>query len=412
MVLGALINGSLDFSVCRATLAAEDFFIDSHRRIYRRLEEMTKAGTEIDHVTVGQELVNHGECEAAGGFSYLVDLDNETPRLPHFDSYLRIVKDKSILRRVVAVADQIRNQAILGEGQPGELLLHGEKVLVELGLEAASSAEFQTPEDVIMAAGSLQSYLDRGRAFGVPTGFDRLDRMTCGMRPGQLWVLGAFTSGGKSTLARNIILNAALRGYPGALITLEMSVDEVTDGLLCALGGIDTQIIRRGLDVERKKVGTAATQVSKLPIYIRDRACSIPQIHGLLRKLKSERKITFAIVDYLQLITPSGRNETRTNEVSQISRGLKNIAVDLKLPIIALSQFKRGEGARRPQLSDLRESGSIEQDANVAILLYAEATDEDLTAYPTEVIVAKQRNGEVGTVPFLFNKKHGVFTEC
>jgi replicative DNA helicase len=413
MILGGVINGALDFYACRAILSNADFVLDAHRCIYKRLEQICEVGTEIDSVIVAQELVNHGELERAGGISYIAELDEGTPRLPHFDAYLRMVKDKSILRGIIAVAEDIRNQAILAQGAPGDLVASAERVLVQLGLEAASSDDFQTPEQVIMSAGSLQSYLDRSRSLGVPTGFDRLDRMTCGMRPGQLWVLAAFTSGGKSTFARNIALHAATQNYPGAFITLEMSADEVTDGLICAAGGIDSQVIRRGLNLDSRKVGAAAKHVSNLPIYIRDRACTIPQIHGLLRKLKAEKRITFAVVDYLQLTSPAGRFENRTNEVSHLSRGLKNIAVDLKIPILALSQFKRvGDVPRRPQLSDLRESGSIEQDANVVVFLYSGQIDADLENYPTEVIVAKQRNGEVGTVPFTFNKKHGVFREA
>lgn len=187
-------------------------------------------------------------------------------------------------------------------------------MLVQLGLEASSSEEFRTPKDLFMEAGSLQNYLEQRNKFGIPTGFDRLDRMTCGMRPGQLWILAGFTSGGKSALARNIALNASRSGHP-----------------------------------------------------------------GVLRKLKAERGIKFAIGDYLQLMTAVGRFDNRTNEVSHLSRGLNNIAVDLKIPIVALSQFKRiGDVPRRPKLSDLRESGSIEQDANVVILLHCDNPDTEV----------------------------------
>jgi replicative DNA helicase len=413
MILGGIINGSLDFQTCRATVSADDFALEAHRRIYRHIEQMCEAGIAIDHVTLSDELIKCGELESVGGLGYLVELDNDTPRLSHFDQYIITVKDKSILRKTVIVADKIRNQAILEQGNPGELLGQAENMLAQLGLEATSSEEFRTPRDVIMSAGSLQNYLERRRQFAIRTGFDRLDRMTCGMRPGQLWVLAAFTSGGKSTFARNIALNAARRGEPNAFITLEMSEDEVTDGLICAAGGIDSQVIRRGLDIDREKIRAAASQVADLPIYIRDGAgCTIPKIHGALRKLKAERGIRFAIVDYLQLMTSVGRFDNRTNEVSYLSRGLKSIAVDLKLPIVALSQFKRvGDVPRRPQLSDLRESGSIEQDANVVILLFSEHNDSDWEFNPTEVIVAKQRNGAIGTIPFEFHKKHGVFRE-
>lgn len=411
MILGAIINGSLDFYTCRATLSTDDFALEKHRKIFRRIEGMSEAGTAIDNATVGQELLHYAELESVGGLAYLVDLDNETPRLPHFDQYIRTVKDKSILRKTAIVADNIRSQAILAQGDPEQLLGRAESMLAQLGLEASSSEEFKTPKDVIMAAGSLQNYLGRRNQFGIPTGFDHLDRMTCGMRPGQLWIIAAFTSGGKSALARNIALNAVRAGHPGAFITLEMSDDEVTDGLISTVGSIDSQVIRRGLDFDRDRIRAAALAVADLPIYIRDGGgCTIPQIHGALRKLKAERRITFAIVDYLQLMTAVGRFDNRTNEVSHLSRGLKNIAVDLKIPIVALSQFKRiGDVPRRPKLSDLRESGSIEQDANVVVLLHSDHPDAEVCV--AEVIVAKQRNGPIGTIPFEFHKKHGAFRE-
>jgi len=412
MILGAILNGSLDYYSCSAILRGDDFVLEAHRRIYASIGELSEGGAGIDYATVGQKLFDRGALESVGGMAYLVDLDNNTPRLAQFDEYLRTVKDKSILRKTVMVADAIRSQVILEHGEPGVLLARAEEMLVQLGMEVASSSEFQTPKDVIMAAGSLQSYLSRRRDFGVPTGFDHLDRMTCGMRPGQLWVLAAFTSGGKSTFARNIALNAARAGHACGFITLEMGADEVTDGLICAAGGIDSQVIRRGLDVDRGRVRAAAMVITELPIYIRSSGCTIPQIHCSLRKLKAERDIRFAVVDYLQLITPTGRFDNRTNEVSHISRGLKNIAVDLDIPLVALSQFKRvGNVPRRPELSDLRESGSIEQDANVVIFLYSERIDSEMEVYPTDVIVAKQRNGPIGSIPFGFNKRHGIFRE-
>jgi replicative DNA helicase len=407
MILGGIINQSLDFHTCRATLSADDFALEAHRKIYRRIEQMCEAGIAIDNATAGQELQRCAELDSVGGLAYLVDLDNETPRLPHFDQYIGTVKNKSILRKTAFIADNIRSQAILSRGEPEELLGCAENMLAQLGLEASSSEEFRTPKDVIMTAGSLQNYLERRTQFGIPTGFDHLDRMTCGMRPGQLWIIAAFTSGGKSALARNIALNATQSGHPGAFITLEMSEDEVTDGLICAVGGVDSQVIRRGLEIDRDRIRAAALKVADLKLYIRDGGgCTIPQVRGALRKLKAERGIKFAIVDYLQLMTAVGRFDNRTNEVSHLSRGLKNIAVDLKISIVALSQFKRiGDVPRRPKLSDLQESGSIEQDANVVILLYSEHPDAEVC--PTEVIVAKQRNGPIGTIPFEFHKQHG-----
>ena len=319
----------------------------------------------------------------------------------------------SVWRKIVNIGDLIRNQAILQQGSPEEMLGRAERMLIELGLESSSSEEFRTPMEVITAAGGLQSYLDRRKQSGIPTGFDRIDRMTCGMQPGQLWIVGAITSGGKSSLIRNIALNAGRRGYPGAFITLEMSEGR-SDRRVDLCGGRNRLTgDSAGVEHRQGQILAAATEVCRLQIHIRDRAgCTIPQLHALLRKLKAEYGITYAMVDYLQQMTPVGRFDNRTNEVSHLSRGLKNIAVDLKIPVIAPSQLKRvGEKPRRPLLSDLRESGSIEQDANVVILLYSESLDMDLQVYPTEVIVAKQRCGPIGTILFEFNKAQGIFRE-
>lgn len=413
LVLAAILKHSVDFWECRSALDAGDFSTEAHRTIWRRLAEMHDANQGIDYATVAQCLFNHGELEACGGFSYLADLDNGMPGLPAIDQHVKIVRDKSLLRRAIGVAESIKTEAILGTGNPTELLTRAERMLIGLGLEAASTKTFSTPGEVILKHGALQKYLERGRETGVPLGYPGLDRMTCGMRRKQLWILAASTGCGKSTFARNVALNAAYRGYPGAFVSLEMSEEEITDGFICAAGEIDTQVIRRGLNFERDRVRDAAARIADLPIYIRDKAgCTVDQLHGELRKLKAERGITYAIVDYLQLMSAGGRYENRNVEVGVISRGLKLIAMDLDIPVMALSQLKRlGQGNPKPSLQDLRDSGSLEQDANVVMFLWSEKSELEMTVYPTEVTVAKQRGGPVGMKQFGFQKSSGIFRE-
>lgn len=412
-ILGSVLLDDSHFVAVCASLSAADFSLEKHRRIFAAMTALGGRGERIDRVTTATELQRSGQLESIDGISYLISLDDGLPQLTHIDSYLKIVRDKSILRKTIHIADGIRDRAMAGGEFATELLGNAESMLAQLGVEASDSSEFLNPGEVIRRAGSLQKYLERGVEFGVPAGFPGLDRMTCGMRPGQLWIVGGYTSSGKSTLARNMAKNAAAHNYPGAFVTLEMQSEEVTDGLICAQGEIDSQVIRRGLDFERSRTRQAAVIVSDLPIYIRDRGtCTLPQLHAGLRKLQSERGITWAIIDYLQLMSGTGRSENRTQEVSQFSRGLKQIASDLKIPIVALSQLKRtGDVPRRPQLSDLRESGTIEQDANVVLLLYSEKIDVDMEVYPTELIVAKQRGGPTGVIQLGFNKAHGIFRE-
>lgn len=413
-VLGSILLDDGRYLDAAYVLLDEDFALEKHRRIFRRMADLHDRGDRVDRVTVANELLRHNELESVDGLAYLVSLDDGLPHLADVGAYIQLVKKKSILRKVCCAADDLRTQAILETGEPNELLSRAERMLVDLGLEASSSNTFATPGDVIRKAGSLQGYLDRRKESGITTGFSGLDRMTGGMRETQLWILAAYTAGGKSTFMRGMALDAAREGFPGAIITLEMDEQETTDGLICAHGGIDTQIIRRGLDYERDKIRRAASEVADLPIYIRDRAgANVEQLHGELRKLKAERDIRYAMIDYLQLL--KGEGKSRYDQVSNITRGLKLLAMDLRIPVVALSQLSRPanrqEAPPRPTLAMLRDSGSIEQDANVVIFLYSEQQTMNLQVYPTEVIVAKQRGGPEGVLQVGFEKRTGVFRE-
>jgi replicative DNA helicase len=422
LIFGAILKHSVDFWEVRSALTDTDFSIEKHRIIWRTLCEMHDAGRGIDRVTLAQSLHDNRELEACDGLTYLVSLDDGMPGLPVVDQYIRIVRDKSIMRRVIAISDKLRSDAILGNADsPSELLVRAEKMLMDLGMEASSTKTFSTPGEVIRKYGSLQSYLERGKdpSAGVPLGFPGLDALTCGMRKKQLWILSAITGGGKSTFARNIALNAGRHGIPGAFITLEMTEEEITDCFICAEGEIDLQVIRRGVMRDRAKLSAAAHRVDSMPIYIRDKSgCTLDQLHGELRKLKAEKDIQYAIVDYLQLISSGGRYESRNVEVGAISRGLKLIATDIDIPVMALSQIRRLDTAGadknpKPKLHDLRDSGSIENDANVVIFLWSEFLNSEvpMTVVPTDVIVAKQRGGPIGKRPFGFEKSTGIFRE-
>lgn len=415
-VLGSILLDDSRYLDAAYVLTPEDFALRRHRLIFERMADIYERHEHIDRVTVANELLKHNQLEEVEGLTYLISLDDGLPHISSIESYVRIVRDKSILRKVCYAAQSLRDEAIVAQDNPTELLARAEKMLVSLGIEASSDETFSTPGDVIRKAGNLQNYLNRDKGECVPTGYGRLDRMTGGMAPGQLWILAAGPKCGKSSLARNITLNAARAGYPGAFITLEMNETETTDGFICAHGGIDNQIIRRGLDRETDRVRRAASELADMPIYIRDKGgCTNERLNSELRKLKAEKGIRYAVVDYLGLMDSGGRYENRNVEVSKLTRGLKRTASDLGIPMLVLCQLNResrkGEVPRRPQLTDLRDSGSIEQDANVVLFVFSDVTMDNLAVYPTEVIVAAQRGGPTGSLPFGFEKSTGIFRE-
>lgn len=413
-ILSAILKGTLEYAECRACLEPADFAIERHREIYEMCGALIERGIDPDRVTVAQAFHESNKLESVGGIGYLVDLDENCPALPHLDDYIRVVRDKAILRKIVVIADNIRSEAILETRDPRELLANAEKFMADLGMNSQRESEFKTPGEVIRAAGGLDKYLNRRKEAGVLTGFNRLDAMTGGIRPGQLWTIAAVTGGGKSTFARNIALNAARQAYPGAFITLEMTEAEVTDGFICSQGQIETQIIRGGLASHyMSQVSESCGAVSDLPIFVRDQAgATIPKLHAELRRLKAEHDIRYAIVDYLQLMIPVGKFGTRAEQVGHLSRGLKLIGLDLKIGVVALSQIRRLEAKRAPELHDLRESGSIENDSDLVGFLHCPWQEEKMDYYPTDFILAKQRGGPTDTIPFSFRKSTGTFYEA
>lgn len=417
LILAAILKDTLDYRDCAAVLNTSDFALEAHRIIFRHMGELADASSGIDTTTVLQALRKAQELDAVGGISYVIDLDAGMPGLPRLDDYIRIVRDKSILRRTVYIADQIRNDAILERSDASELLGKAERMLSDLGTEAARDTEFENVGEIIRSAGGLDGFLRRDTSAGVMTGFPEFDSMTCGMRGGQLWIVGADTGGGKSTFARNIGFNASVKGHAGVLVALEMSKQEIAEGLIGHAAQIDTQILRRGISIERDKIRRATNHLAELPFYVRDEgSATIPKLHGLLRRMKQEMGIKYAIVDYLQLMTPTGKHGTRSEEVGSLSRGLKLIAQDLKLCMVALSQTttqRRANGKSvRPELTDLRESGSLEQDADLVAFIFSEWQAAQMEWYPAEVILAKQRGGPKGRIEFLWNKSTGSFREC
>jgi replicative DNA helicase len=414
-VLGSILLDDSFYIQAAGTLEADDFSLEKHRRIFRRMGELQDRGEKIDRITVANELMKFNELEACDGLGYLVSLDDGLPQIPNLDAYIRIVKDKSVLRRIIFASQNMMNRCLMGEEHPDEILAGAEETLLKLGEARVKTGLLDAHQILESYEGGINAFLDPSKRLkGVSTGFAKLDEMTGGMHGGDLFILAARPSMGKTALALNIAQHVALRlKQTVAVFSLEMSKESLLTRMLCAAARVDSQRFRAGYLTaeERRKLNGALHELVEAPLFIDDTAgIHLMDMHAKLRRLQAERgKIGLIIVDYLQLMTGRGRFENRNQEVSALSRGMKLLAKELNVPILVLSQLSRAvetrQGDHRPQLSDLRESGSIEQDADLVGFIFREEVyhrdREDLRGL-AELIVAKQRNGPVGTVNLVF----------
>ncbi len=414
-VLGSiLLNDSL-FVQAAGSLEAEDFSLEKHRRIFKRMGDLHERDERIDRITVANELMKFSELEACDGLSYLVSLDDGLPQMPNVDAYIRIVKDKSVLRRIIITSQHMINRCLLDSEKPEEILAGAEETLLKLG-EAQAKSGLVNPEEILRAYdGGINAFLDPSKRIkGISTGFTKLDEYTGGMHGGDLFIVAARPSMGKTAFALNIAQHVALRlKETVAIFSLEMSKESLLTRMLCSAARVDSQRFRAGYltQEERRKLNHGLHELVDAPLYIDDSAgINMMEMHAKLRRLQSERgKLGLVVVDYLQLMSSPGRVENRNQEVSALSRGMKLLAKELNVPMMVLSQLSRAvetrQGDHRPQLSDLRESGSIEQDADVVGFIFREEVynrdREDLRGL-AELIIAKQRNGPVGTVNMVF----------
>jgi replicative DNA helicase len=415
-VLGSILLDESLYIQAAGVLTADDFSIEKHRRIFRRMGALQERDEHIDRITVANELMKFNELEACDGLSYLVSLDDGLPQIPNVDSYIRIVKDKSALRRIMLASQHMINRALAGEESADEILAGAEETLLKLG-EMRFKAGLQPARQIVENyEGGINAFLDPSKRIkGISTGFTKLDEYTGGLHGGDLFILAARPSMGKTALALNIAQHVALKlKQTVAIFSLEMSQESLLTRMLCSVARVDSQKFRAGFlsQEERRKLNHALHEITEAPLYIDDTAgLQIMDLHAKLRRLQSEpdRKLGLVIVDYLQLMTGRGRYENRNQEVSALSRSFKLLAKELNVPMMVLSQLSRApetrQGDHRPQLSDLRESGSIEQDADVVAFIFREEVyqrdREDLRGL-AELIVAKQRNGPIGTVKLVF----------
>jgi replicative DNA helicase len=417
-VLGSILLDDSLFVQVAGELQAEDFALEKHRILFTRMSELHDRGEHIDRVTVYNELLKHNEAEACDGLSYLISLDDGLPRISNVDAYVHIVHDKSILRRIIFTSQKLIDRCMLGQDEPEEILGGAEESLLKIS-DFGIKATLSSPRQIIDEFdGGLNALLDpSSRLKGLSSGFIKLDEMTGGLNPGELFILAARPSMGKTAMALNIAQHVVTSKDPKpvAVFSLEMTKESLLTRMLCAAARVDGQKFRAGYlgKEERRRLSSAATALSAAPLFIDDTSgANLMDIHAKLRRLKADQHgLGLVIIDYLQLMSGRGRFENRNQEISTLSRGLKLLAKELEVPMMVLSQLSRApevrQGDRRPQLSDLRDSGSIEQDADLVGFIFREEVykpeRQDLRGV-AELMVAKQRNGPTGIVKLVFLK--------
>jgi replicative DNA helicase len=418
-ILGAILLDNASHSEAAEKLEPDDFSLDSHRRIFLRMSELMDAQRAVDIVTLAAELDRYKEREAVGGVAYLASLTEGLPRRPVIEEYIRIVKDKSLLRRLMAICSSaIARAADQSEDAIGVLDVVGSQLL-DVSQKSISGG-FQSLDQIVANSfGSIDNlYKESREVTGLATDFTELDRMTSGLQKGELFILAARPSMGKTAFAINIAQNAAVNSQAVvAVFSLEMSKESLLRRMLASQAWVDQRKLQTGFlgREDHDKLQNALGQLVESRLFIDDTAgISLAEMRAKARRLKlNSGGLDLIVIDYLQLMTATLAGskkgyENRTQEVSAISRGLKALAKELDVPVIALSQLSRASERRgddkRPMLSDLRESGSIEQDADVVAFIHREAyynRDEEMSESDkakSEIILAKQRNGPTGTV--------------
>jgi replicative DNA helicase len=423
-ILGAILLDNFTYTQASSeNLQADDFSLDSHRRIYARITELADSGRPVDLVTLAEELSRRKEVEAIGGVAYLSSLTDGLPHRPNIEQYVRIVKDKALLRGLIYASNAAIARA-MDEAEPAQdVLISAEASIYELSDKRFTSGFRDVKQIVKESFGSIDALYERGqRVTGLETHFVDLDGMTSGLQRSDLVIIAARPSMGKTAFALNIAENAAIHDNKVVgVFSLEMSREALLLRLLCSNARVDSHKLRTGFlgRDDYQKLVEALGRLAEAPIFIDDTpGITISEMRAKARRLQHQMsgRLDLIIVDYLQLMSggvPGGkaRYENRTQEVSAISRGLKLLAKEMRVPVLALSQLSRAPESRggdhRPQLADLRESGSIEQDADVVAFIFREEVYDPKPENEgfAELIIAKQRNGPTGKVDLAFIKR-------
>lgn len=418
-ILGCMLLDKESISTVTELLKGEDFYREDHREIFEAVMDLFDRAEPIDIITVSEQLKSRGTLESTGGLDNLANMANLVPTTSNARHYAKIVEEKSMMRRLIKTSSEIMNMGYEATEEVTYVLDRAEKGIFDI-LQKRNTQGFTHIKDVLVDAFDRleELYNSKGYVTGIPTGFLDLDYKTAGLHNSDLILIAARPAMGKTAFALNIAQYAAVhKQVPVAIFSLEMAKDQLVNRMLCSEVLVDAQRMRTGKleDDDWQKVAMALGPMSEAPIYIDDTpGTSIMDIRAKCRRLKLEKNLGLVVIDYLQLMQGRGKNENRQQEISEISRSLKIMAKEINVPVICLSQLSRGPESRtdhRPMLSDLRESGAIEQDADIVMFLYRDDyynpdTEKKNVA---EVILAKHRSGSTGTVELLWMGQYTKF---
>jgi len=420
-VLGAMLRSREAAMLAVENLKPEDFYDPANREIYSAMQSMSAASRPIDLVTLDEELTRRGKLDAVGGAAYLVELSRSVPSASNIQAYIRIVDEKSTLRKLIAAAETILKDCYAGETETQDILETAEKAIYNITMRKGGE-ELQAIQPVLIATFEKIEQLvkNNGRIEGVPTGYTELDDTLTGLHGGELILVAGRPAMGKTSIGMNFIENAAIRaGKKAAVFSLEMPAEQLAMRMLCTEARVNMQNVRRGQisDKEWGDLCDALVTIGPASIHIDcTPGITVPELRSKARRLQLEHGLDVIMIDYLSLMSATGKTGSRQEEVSQISRTLKALALELGVPVIALQQLSRaptGRANHRPQLSDIRESGAIEQDADVVMFIHREEYYDPDTPDKgmAELIIAKQRNGSLGTVKLGWKGEYTWFTD-
>jgi len=421
-LIGGLMLDAQAWDKVADVIIAEDFYRKDHRLIFDAIRHLVEDGNPCDVVTVSEYLDNRSELESAGGLEYLATLANETPGAANARAYAKILRERSTLRDLINAGNEIAGNAFTTDGRSAsEILDEAERVVFEIAEKGSRGKQgFKSLKQILPSAVDRIDLLHQsdGDITGISTGFHEFDKLTAGLQGGDLVIVAGRPSMGKTTLAINIAENAAIgTKVPTAIFSMEMPSEQLAFRMIASLGRVDQTHLRTGRfpDEDWSRINTAVQLMCEAPIFIDDTAGLSPtEIRARARRLQREHGFGLIVVDYLQLMQVPGNKENRATEISEISRSLKALAKELSLPVIALSQLNRGVEQRtdkRPVMSDLRESGAIEQDADLIIFIYREEVYNQDTPRKgiADITIAKQRNGPIGDFPLTFVGRYTKF---
>jgi len=418
-VLGAILLDREAIYKVMKMLQPEDFYREGHKTIYDAMLFLNESGSPVDLITVSEHLRQRGELDRAGGVAYIASLAEMVPIAANVEYYARIVEEKSLLRTLIQVSTRIAGRGYEEGEEPEKLIAEAERMIIELGSRRVATTFYSIKEILLDTFIHLEFlYNNRGGVTGVSTSFTDMDRICSGLQPSDFIILAGRPSMGKTALGLGIGYSAALKhNVPVAIFSLEMSREQLVQRILCAEAKVDQHRLRTGtLDEEDwRSLHETKDRLAKAPIYIDDTAAiTVRQLRAKARQLQAEKGLGLIVVDYLQLMQGSRRSENRQQEISEISRSLKGLAKELNIPVLALAQLSRSVEQRpnkRPVMSDLRESGSLEQDADLVMFIYRDEyyNPESEKKGIAEIIISKHRNGPVGTVELGFLKEFTKF---